>query len=156
MSEAFDDEPEEVRDNIWVFHPDYYVVVPTNGVVRQSGRAVMGAGLARQAKDRFDGLDKKLGAKLNRYGNHVYAFEDERVITFPTKDHYKDDSDLGLIQDELARLIQFADKQGFDDERIAVPQLGCGLGGLSWDVIRPLLKRRLDGRFLLVSPPGSL
>lgn len=150
-----EDEPEVTRDNIWVFHPDYYIVIPTNGVVRSSGKAVMGAGLARQANDRVVDLDERLGTKITQYGNHVYAFEDEKIITFPTKDHYKDDADLGLIQDELSRLVEFADKQSIDEEAIAVPQLGCGLGGLSWDVIQSLLKRQLDRRFLLVSPPDS-
>lgn len=36
-------------------------LVTTNGVVTRDGKLVMGAGIARQARDRFPGLDEALG-----------------------------------------------------------------------------------------------
>lgn len=141
---------EEVGD-LWEYHPDTYVVIPTNGVVKNTGRAVMGAGLAKQAKKRFPDLDKELGEKITEHGNHVYAFQDKSIVTFPTKNDYRDDASIELIKSQLPRLARFADHNNLDKNAVAVPRLGCGLGNLSWRKVKPLLKDKLDSRFILVS-----
>lgn len=63
------------------------------------------------------------------------------IINFPTKDHWRDASKVSYIEqglDALARTIE-----EIPIHSIAIPPLGCGLGGLSWDIVRPLVIKRL-------------
>ena len=64
------------------------------------------------------------------------------IINFPTKDHWRDASKVSYIEqglDALARTIE-----EIPIHSIAIPPLGCGLGGLSWDIVRPLVIKRLE------------
>lgn len=64
----------ECRGNLWRFHRDgAWIVVPTNGLVRRDGYAVMGRGVAAQAAQRFPTLQATLGGLLMSRGNHVIA-----------------------------------------------------------------------------------
>ena len=62
-------------------------------------------------------------------------------LLFPTKDHWKDDSDLTGIEKGLQWVVDWNKKESF--ESIAFPALGCGLGNLSWKEIGPLMCRYL-------------
>lgn len=64
------------------------------------------------------------------------------IINFPTKNHWRDASKVSYIEqglDALARTIE-----EIPIHSIAIPPLGCGLGGLSWDIVRPLVIKRLE------------
>ncbi|MBI1774266.1 MAG: macro domain-containing protein [Proteobacteria bacterium] len=59
----------------------------------------------------------------------------QRLVAFPTKRHWSEKSRLDDIEAGLLALREFT-----LDERIvsiAVPPLGCGLGGLDWHRVRP-------------------
>ena len=82
------------------------ITIPTNGVVGVNGRAVMGAGVALIAKQSFENIDLVLGKQIKKYGNiptYIGGFisninkEHYNVFSFPTKNHWKDPSDLDLI-----------------------------------------------------------
>jgi O-acetyl-ADP-ribose deacetylase (regulator of RNase III) len=64
------------------------------------------------------------------------------VINFPTKDHWKGRSQIGYIDDGLAALVE--EIRRLDIHSIALPPLGCGLGGLDWDVVRPKIEKALQ------------
>lgn len=135
--------------NLWDVHRQgHFVVVTTNGIRKANGEAVMGAGLAKQAAQRFSSLPKRLGELLRERGNHVYVFPDLKIITMPTKEHWRAPSPLWLIErscKELARLQL--------PGPIYLPRPGCGLGGLSWGKqVRPLIEGLLDDRFIVVTP----
>ena len=70
-------------------------------------------------------------------------FEDSQiVVNFPTKKHWKDPSKIEYISaglDDLARAIV-----DLEIESIAIPKLGCGLGGLKWSEVQPLIKSKLE------------
>lgn len=39
---------------------------------------------------------------------------------------------------------------------VALPRIGCGLGGLSWqDCVQPMLAQHLDDRFVVLTPPTT-
>lgn len=61
------------------------------------------------------------------------------VIMFPTKDHWKDASRLEWIDEGLAYLKSHYEE--WQLKSIAMPQLGCGLGGLKWEDVRPLIEK---------------
>lgn len=109
----------------------------------------MGAGVAKQAKDRCTGIELRLGFRVATYGNNVYVLESDKIISFPTKHHFRDDSDLTLIEtgaQELARLSKL-----YKMNSVVLPRVGCGLGKLEWDTVKPILEKYLDDRFTVVS-----
>lgn len=61
------------------------------------------------------------------------------IILFPTKDDWKFRSRLEWIDWGLATLRTFYRQWGL--ESIAMPQVGCGLGGLDWRQVKPLVER---------------
>ena len=105
--------------------------ITTNGIVKANGEAVMGAGIAKEAKQRYNGIDIRLGKKINENGNHVYQlgvhqskdlFKEFKVaiISFPTKNNWKDNSNLKLIEQSAKELVQLITDKGY--KKILVPQ----------------------------------
>lgn len=137
----------EIIGNLWS-HPADYRVVPTNGTLAGE-RLVMGAGVARQARDRFPGVDRKLGDYVARWGNRVFILQQERLVTFPTKHDWRDASCPALIRRSAGQLVELADK--YDLRSVALPRVGCGLGGLRWSDVRTVLASLLDDRFVICS-----
>lgn len=62
-------------------------------------------------------------------------------LLFPTKRHWREKSDLAGIEAGLAWIQQNYAGQGI--KSLAVPALGCGLGGLDWRDVGPLMCRSL-------------
>ncbi len=60
------------------------------------------------------------------------------IINFPTKRHWKGKSKIEDIDSGLVALIEEVKRLGI--KTIAVPPLGCGLGGLDWKVVRPKIE----------------
>jgi O-acetyl-ADP-ribose deacetylase (regulator of RNase III) len=79
------------------------------------------------------------------------------IINFPTKRHWRGKSRLDDIASGLKALV--ADVQRLDIRSIAVPPLGCGLGGLDWAVVRPMIEAAFSAlpnvKVLLFEPAGS-
>jgi O-acetyl-ADP-ribose deacetylase (regulator of RNase III) len=66
------------------------------------------------------------------------ALNPKYIINFPTKRHWKGNS---RIEDISSGLKALADEIKTHDIRsVAIPPLGCGLGGLDWNVIRPMIE----------------
>jgi O-acetyl-ADP-ribose deacetylase (regulator of RNase III) len=59
------------------------------------------------------------------------------IINFPTKRHWRDTSRLEDVRSGLVDLIEHV--QRHDIRSVAMPALGCGLGGLDWKDVRPLI-----------------
>jgi O-acetyl-ADP-ribose deacetylase (regulator of RNase III) len=79
------------------------------------------------------------------------------IINFPTKRHWKDKSKIEDIQDGLRDLIEVVKNRKI--QSIAVPRLGCGLGGLHWEDVRPMIEKAFvdlpDVKILLYAPDAS-
>ena len=79
------------------------------------------------------------------------------IINFPTKRHWKGKSRMEDIEAGLETLIEDVVRLGI--RSIAVPPLGCGLGGLDWNKVRPRIEQAFkavpDVRVLLYSPTGA-
>lgn len=64
------------------------------------------------------------------------------IICLATKDDWRDSSKIEYVSaglDDLTKQIET-----FGIRSIAIPKLGCGLGGLDWDKVRPLIVERLS------------
>jgi O-acetyl-ADP-ribose deacetylase (regulator of RNase III) len=67
----------------------------------------------------------------------------ERIIlNFPTKKDFKHKSKYEYIETGLAALVQVIQEHGI--RSIAIPPLGCGNGGLDWEVVKPMIERHLS------------
>jgi O-acetyl-ADP-ribose deacetylase (regulator of RNase III) len=79
------------------------------------------------------------------------------IINFPTKRDWRGKSRLEDIASGLKALV--ADVQRLGIRSIAVPPLGCGLGGLDWAVVRPMIEDAFaalpDVKVLLFEPAGA-
>lgn len=109
---------------------------------------VMGKGIALQFKQAFPEMYKAYElackAKEVRLGQmHVYDLGGlvggpKWIINFPTKGHWKSKSRISDIETGLQDLIDTVRR--LDIRSIAVPPLGCGYGGLSWNEVRPMIE----------------
>ena len=88
--------------------------------------------------------------ELNRFENPKY------VINFPTKKHWKGKSKIEDIQSGLQALVKEIDK--YNIQSIAIPPLGCGLGGLKWEKVKPIIQKAFEKlpkvHVLLYEPAG--
>lgn len=79
------------------------------------------------------------------------------IINFPTKGHWREKSKLEDVKAGLVDLERVIRDYGI--KSIAVPPLGCGSGGLDWNIVRPLIVNSLnqfeDVQILVYEPVGA-
>lgn len=151
----------ETFGDIWDHVDDFdAVVITTNGFVKQNGEAVMGRGIALEAKDRYPWLPKSLGVWLQTAGNIVGIWPigqgQKYIITFPVKPSYGPNGEpgwrvkanLNLIRDSLFYLVRYVDD--YEINKIIMPRPGCGNGGLKWEDVQPIVNKYLDDRFTVM------
>lgn len=111
---------------------------------------VMGRGLALQFKKRFPGnfeSYKDACEKNKVVPGEMFVYEIEPfpapkyIINFPTKRHWRDASRIEDIESGLQDLkIVIA---ALNIKSIAIPPLGCGLGGLDWNKVKQHIESAL-------------
>jgi O-acetyl-ADP-ribose deacetylase (regulator of RNase III) len=108
---------------------------------------VMGKGLALEFKVRFPEMFADY-AKACRNGElrpgqlHTWQLSDGRwIINFPTKNQWRSPSKLEYLDAAMPRLAEFIQMNAI--ESIAIPALGCGLGGLDWRIVKPRIENAL-------------
>ena len=136
----------EVYGDLWQEPADVRAIT-TNAVVKENGQAVMGKGIALQARKRYPGVDQKLGQLLKDKGNHVHLLALD-LVSFPVKDDWRAPAQLSLIKRSAEELVTLAGTHGW--EKIVIPRPGCGAGQLTWAEVRPLLAPILDDRFWII------
>ncbi|MEM4217941.1 MAG: macro domain-containing protein [Candidatus Methanomethylicaceae archaeon] len=104
---------------------------------------VMGAGLAREFRRRFPGMYKDyltmvaLG-KVRPGVPYIYKeLLQPWIINFPTKYHFREMAMMEYIERGLCYII--GNYRKWKVTSLAVPALGCGLGGLDWSDVKPVL-----------------
>jgi kynurenine formamidase len=146
----------EVYGNIWSY-PANARVITTNGFVKKNGEAVMGAGVAKEAKTKYPVFPKWLGSAIKEEGNNVHCFGFENIrtgkiefiYTFPVKHNWWEDADLELIERSCEQLVEQA--VNFEDAVIVIPRPGCGNGKRDWETeVKPILEKHLDDRFHVI------
>lgn len=109
---------------------------------------VMGKGIALQFKKKWPANFKAYAAACKageiRLGK-MFIFDlgalatPRYIINFPTKDHWRNASNLKDIETGLQDLVQQI--KNLDIRSIAMPPLGCGNGGLNWADVRPVIEQ---------------
>jgi O-acetyl-ADP-ribose deacetylase (regulator of RNase III) len=80
------------------------------------------------------------------------------IYFFPTKYDWRDPSKKEWISSGLITLHRQVTRHAreFNLKRIAIPALGCGYGGLDWNVVRPMIEDamgRIEGIEALLYEP---
>lgn len=126
------------------------ICITTNGITKNNGDAVMGKGIAKTANDLYS-IAHALGKQLRLNGNHVYDMgihNNKHILTFPTKQHWRDDSSIDLIKQSCVELVALADKMQFNT--VLLPAVGCGCGRLDFNKdVYPVISELLDDRFIV-------
>ena len=144
----------EIRGNLWDFKRDNALAVTTNGTVRRDGWAVMGRGCAREAADRYPGLQEVLGREIEEKGNHVFEFfmlDGLTLFTFPVKHRWHEPADLDLIERSARELVEIFDGRDRGMHSCVLPRPGCGNGMLEWEFVKPRIEGILDDRFSVIT-----
>ena len=127
------------------------VCVTTNGIVKSNGELVMGGGCAKTFKELYPQIPQILGTKVRKDGNLCYTCGQSNntyIVSFPTKHHFKENSDLSLIKKSAHRLVKIADF--YNAKSIHIPSPGTGLGNLNRAEVYKELSSILDDRFYIV------
>lgn len=127
---------------------------------------VMGRGIALQFKQMFPDNFKKYVAACRRGDvepGRMLVFETGRtsgptyIVNFPTKRHWRGKSRMEDIDAGLKALVAEVQDRGICS--IAIPPLGCGLGGLDWSDVRPRIERAFSDlpqvKVLLFNPSDA-
>lgn len=128
---------------------------------------VMGRGMALQFKKAFPDNFKSYSTACKRrevQPGRMFVFETDQlanpryIINFPTKRHWRDKSRMEDIDAGLIALA--AEIRSHNIHSIAIPALGCGLGGLDWFEVRPRIEKMLeqfgDLKAIVFEPSDSL
>ncbi|GEP92942.1 O-acetyl-ADP-ribose deacetylase (regulator of RNase III), contains Macro domain [Chitinophaga terrae (ex Kim and Jung 2007)] len=128
------------------------LLAPAEALVNAVNTAgVMGKGIALQFKKRFPqnyNLYKQAAeaGQLETGKNFVVQNPTtdpvKWIINFPTKKHWRSPSELEYVVaglDDLRNVIK-----DLKIKSIALPALGCGNGGLDWNIVKPILENKLE------------
>jgi O-acetyl-ADP-ribose deacetylase (regulator of RNase III) len=137
---------------------------PTEALVNTVNEVgIMGKGIALMFSDAFPENTKAYTeacrAKKVHVG-HMFVTENKGlvqprwIINFPTKKHWRGDSQIEWIHDGLQDLVRAIRQRQIHS--VALPPLGCGNGGLDWPVVRQEIEAALgeleDVEILVYTP----
>jgi O-acetyl-ADP-ribose deacetylase (regulator of RNase III) len=147
---------EFLRGDIFEVRQAEALVNPTNCV------GVMGRGVALAMKNRFPWCfgpyRQACAAGTHRPGTILWVPNPGEgwprgIVHLPTKRHWRQPSVIGDVRSGVEALVTWADHEAI--RSVAVPALGCGLGGLEWDQVRSLMGLAFAPspcRFLVLEP----
>lgn len=157
----------KIGDNISLIDGDMFFSNLQTLTISVNLQGVMGKGLASRAKYQFPDVyvayqDVCRSKRITATKPYLYKREsslDEELadlgtplvtpnavkwfLLFATKRHWRENSRLDDIEGGLAWVRNNFQEQGI--QSLAMPALGCGLGGLHWKEIGPLMCRYLHG-----------
>ena len=143
-----------------IFDEDVEALVNTVNCV-----GVMGRGIALQFKNRFPDNFRAYAEACKRdevRPGRMFICETKQlsnpryVINFPTKRHWRGKSRIEDIRSGLDALASEIQERGI--RSVAIPPLATNLGGLDWDVVRPMIETAvgaLEGVDVIVFTPES-
>ncbi|MGL5402417.1 MAG: macro domain-containing protein [Acinetobacter sp.] len=127
---------------------------------------VMGAGVAllfkKKYPEMFKQYKKDCDNKIISPGNPTVWEEGDMfdkktyIINFPTKIHWRNDSEYSYVEDGLKWLSEYLSKH--KNNTVTLPALGCGHGGLDWNIVKSLIEKYLansENEILVFEPSSS-
>lgn len=108
---------------------------------------VMGKGLAKEFRDRWPDMFNAYQAACKKgevRSGKPFLYKDlyKIILNVPTKDNWKEPSKYEFVEAGLKAIRDHFQEWGI--KSIALPPLGCGLGGLDWAQVKALMVKYLD------------
>lgn len=129
------------RSNILDAQSDY-IVIPVNLV------GVAGAGLAKQWAEREPDMVEAYKDWCINYNQRPQQLKIGKYILVPTKNHWRDNSNLKNIRNQLGYLYYYMIPH-YEMKSVAISAIGAGLGGLDVREVRALITTMAKGAELL-------
>lgn len=129
-----------------------YNFITTNPIVTNDGRAVMGAGIAKQVRDKYPGIDRVFARRLELLGPQPIGIIDEvpelntHLCWFMVKSHWAEPASLDIIHESVWAL--HANATFFYDKTFYLNFPGIGCGGLAREDVLPLLEELPENVFV--------
>lgn len=103
---------------------------------------MMGAGIAKQFKDRypemFDAYHKQCSYRTIAVGDDFrYDYFNVTIHNIASQDRPGPHANYAWLARGLSRAMVCVDQA--NDSRIAIPEIGCGIGGLEWPVVKNII-----------------
>ena len=132
----------------------------SNQVIKTGYLLVMGAGVAKAFRDRFLLVDGAAADTIKKNGYQCQVVDwsgyvdvikrpPVPIVMFPTKYHWRDPSDIQLIEKSARELMTLIEEN--DWKLVALPRPGCSNGGLRWEDVKKVIESILDNRVVIVS-----
>lgn len=135
-----------MQTSIWEPPRTAALVVPVNC------RGVMGAGMAKEFAQRFPAMADAYRLSCKQYNERGGGMHPGEVLPLPvpggavlfafTKDDWRNPSEFLAIQACIMGVYRTVRKQKLTS--VKVPALGCGLGGLLWADVLPLMETAFE------------
>ena len=89
--------------------------VTTNGFTKENGRAVMGRGNAKQARDLYKNIELEFDKLLEKNGNIVQILRMNPIpmVSFPVKHNWWERADLELLRRSTFQLVELTNKHNW-------------------------------------------
>jgi len=146
--------------DIWsVYEQADLFLVTTNATLKGNGALVMGRGLARQARDRFPGIDLAFGQAIAARCGHLGRYHllvsphwpRAKLGAFQVKQDYRHQADLRLIREGVAALSGWC--TAHPEAQVALNFPGIGHGHLSRSAVLPIIAQLPDQVTIWEYPP---
>lgn len=147
--------------NMWdAYDRASLMLVTTNSYIARKGNLVMGAGAARQARDKFPGIDYAYGEHITKKFGQLALYGvvtpgevglKNKVGIFQVKMHYKEDADPVVIATSAATLTLLLRSRSEYGRSLHMNFPGIGYGNME-----PLHVLSLLDKYLKVDVPVNL
>ena len=123
-----------------------FVCITTNSILNKNGELVMGAGVAKRAKDLHKELPKLFGEAIKSKnaisGFYGMLLVKDKYVAFQTKVHWKDKSPIDIVKRSISMLERTAIKYKYNWFGLPFPAINNG--GLTVDMVLPYLEKLPD------------
>ena len=139
------------KGDMWSVYPEADLfLITTNSTLKPGNILVMGRGIAKQARERFPGLNKALGQQIaqtcgrgGQYGLLISPrWPGAKIGAFQTKTDVRQPASLFLIQRSTTALKQWAEEHPQAQIHLNFP--GIGYGGLLREKVLPIVHQPPD------------
>ena len=116
----------------------------------------MGRGLSKGFRERWPSMflayhDACLHGEVSIGRPFLFRAADRQILNVPTRERWKSPSRYDFVEAGLEAIRDRHQEWGITS--IALPALGCGLGGLDWGKVRPMIERAFSAqKYQVLSP----
>jgi hypothetical protein len=145
-----------VRKDIWADWDSVdHFIVTTNAIIKRNGGLVMGAGLAKQVRDKWRGVDIAFANAIKGTGQPEYygCLVGSKLGLFQVKVHFKDKASLKLISNSARDLAYIAEANPNKVYALNFP--GIGNGKLDFAEVNDCIKVILPDNVWVYTKPST-